>query len=748
MIKSIFRFTFWTLLLVLLVTAGLIGVQHFTKKQQEKAIYGSIVNNPESLPTTTLQTPNFEVTWNADQRVLQIWSDQTERRLEWSSIPGESFVHLTADKDDFKEVRGSFFIKQQVRKKYPLQFVEYFMRVEEQLRIGGRLYTQDPKTYVFFELRFEETDSQRLKFELITDATDEVNRVFLTYATAANEKFFGFGTQFSHFNMKGKRLPIWVSEQGIGRGRQPLTWLVDRFAKSGGKWYTSYAPSPHYITSKLRSLYLSTYEYAVFDLRHAEKVQISLRSNTMHGEIISGESPIELIEAYTEFAGRMPPLPDWFNRGAVIGMQGGTDKVYDVWKKLDEANTPIAAFWLQDWVGQRKTSFGKQLWWNWELDRDHYPNWDSLRLDLLADSIQVMGYINPFLIDPSDKPNVRKDFLKDASLLQILAKDSTREFIEFTITDFPAYLVDVSHPIGRQFLVQTIRDHMMTEGLSGWMADFGEAYPMEAVPADRKVSAYSYHNKFPETWAAVNKLAVAADTVLDLIYFNRSGYSRSPQLNRLFWLGDQLVSWDEHDGIKTAVTGLLSSGLSGFSLNHSDIGGYTTLTNKPLNIVRSPELLKRWTELNAFTAAFRTHEGNRPEVNAQVYDDEASVEHFARFARLFARLAPYRKQLMHDAHQRGLPLVRHPFIHYPDITELQDITYEQFMLGPDVMVAPVLDPDTDQVEIFLPEGNWVRAFDNILIESRGATFTVDTPIGKPAVFYKEGSEVGKYLILD
>lgn len=51
----------------------------------------------------------------------------------------------------------------------------------------------------------------------------EFNRVWLTYASDENERFYGFGEQFSHMNFKGKRVPILVQEQGIGRGDQPIT---------------------------------------------------------------------------------------------------------------------------------------------------------------------------------------------------------------------------------------------------------------------------------------------------------------------------------------------------------------------------------------------------------------------------------------------------------------------------------------------------------------------------------------------
>lgn len=53
--------------------------------------------------------------------------------------------------------------------------------------------------------------------------------------------------------------------------------------------------------------------------------------------------------------------------------------------------------WLQDWVGQRRTSIGWQLWWNWQLDGEHYPDWEALVDEIRAGGARVMGYVNPFL---------------------------------------------------------------------------------------------------------------------------------------------------------------------------------------------------------------------------------------------------------------------------------------------------------------------------------------------------------------
>lgn len=95
-----------------------------------------------------------------------------------------------------------------------------------------------------------------------------------------------------------------------------------------------------------------------------------------------------------------------------------------------------------------------------------------------------------------------------------------------------------------------------------------------------------------------------------LVFFMRAGYRGSPRWATLFWAGDQMVSWQRHDGIKSAVTALLTSGLSGYAFNHSDIGGYCTVDLPFMHYQRTEELLLRWMELNAFSVIFRTHEVN------------------------------------------------------------------------------------------------------------------------------------------
>jgi alpha-glucosidase len=226
----------------------------------------------------------------------------------------------------------------------------------------------------------------------------------------------------------------------------------------------------------------------------------------------------------------------------------------------------------------------------------------------------VLIYINPFLATDEGHNELFSEAKEKGYLVE--HTDGTPYLIRNS--SFSVGMTDLSSPDARTWLKNIMKTEMIgTAGAGGWMNDFGEALPFDAKLHDGADSAV-WHNRYAEEWQRVNREAIEESARGDeMVFFCRSGFTRSPGISTLFWLGDQLMTWDEYDGIKTALVGILSSGVSGFSLMHSDTGGYVNfkieIAGRVIPVInRTPELLMRWMELNASLSSCAQWKAPRP----------------------------------------------------------------------------------------------------------------------------------------
>jgi alpha-glucosidase len=356
-------------------------------------------------------------------------------------------------------------------------------------------------------------------------------------------------------------------------------------------------------------------------------------------------------------------------QGAVVGLEGGTDYVTPIVTKMQAAGVPMAGIWLQDWVGLRHSYDGDRLIWNWEVNYDWYPGWNDMVNGWAEAGTRVLTYLNPFFSDPTDfTTQSRNNFYREGIENGYFIMKSDGTVYKMYSLSIEFCMLDLTNPYAVNWMKEIIANYSLLEAQSsGWMADFGEYLPFDAVLYSGE-SAASYHNRYPEDWAKLT-MEVLTDQGRDkdVLFFMRSAWLRSPTYNSIFWEGDQLVSWDINDGLKNVVLGALSSGLSGHTITHSDIGGYNVAIYDEdsgcsnCTYLRTEELLSRWTELSTFGAGlFRTHIGSSTtKLNFQVYDTDSSLAHFAEFANIYGELRLYRDMLLNEAINSGLPLIRY-----------------------------------------------------------------------------------------
>lgn len=711
----------------------------YDQKQDFAPAQPGPVNGPSVSALYLLK--GFRVLWDAAHSQLSIMAEEDPSRPRWSSPPGLSWIMAARDGIDFHDRRGSFVVKERPdNHPFHRQTLSRIYIARDTLYLKGYLKNDRGDSVAYAMVGWETPEKH---FQLnITCGHNTVTRLYFLRQAGSGEHIWGLGEQPSHLCHEGRRVPVLVQEQGIGRG-DPLPFLLKNIlGASVGHDYSSYKPVPFFFSSAGQALYLKNTAYSVFDFRSSQYSAISVADNPMTVCLIPGKTPADFVESYTRYAGRMPHLPEWAHSGAIAGVQGGTEKVLRVCRLLQSAGVNLSGVWLQDWVGRRKTILGQQLWWNWDLDTLRYPRWVSLLDSLRTRNVSVLGYINPYLVNIRGHhvPHRRHLFREARDSGYFILRRSGKPY--YNKSAFRAAILNLEDSACRSWIKQVIKTALLERGFRGWMADFGEGFPM-AVSDTSRISSRPMHNRYPELWARVNREAVEENGLAgETVFFCRSGYTQSPRYATLFWQGDQMVNWGRYDGLESALTGLLSGGLSGFSLNHSDIGGYTTV-KAPLmrRIVRSPELLERWMQLAAFTPVMRTHEGLKPEENHQVYTDSLTARRFAFWSRVHQAWKFYRDSLLREASEKGWPVCRPMAFVFPHDPEAWHCR-TQMMVGSALLVVPVLSPDADEITFYLPAGRWINAWNGALLESSGAYYKDRGYFDRPGLFVQEQSTSG------
>ncbi len=570
-----------------------------------------------------------------------------------------------------------------------------------------------------------------LKFE---QKNPKINRFWIRTVSSEKEHIYGCGEQMSYFDLKGRHFPLWTSEPGVGRDKSTyMTWKRDVDCMGGGDYYNTNFPQPTYVSSNRYYVHVQSTAYADFDFRNNEFNELQIWEVPSEIRIEEADTFEALLEKETAFFGRQPELPEWVYNGLIIGAQGGNERSFGILDKSLEKGIEVSGLWCQDWCGKRETSFGKRLQWDWQFHKEMYPDLPKKIAELHERGIKYLGYVNPYLVDDGElfKEGLKKD---------VFARKSDGSVYLVDFGEFNCGVIDLTKPEAYEwFKDEVIKKHSIDIGIDGWMADFGEYLPTDDIILNSGKPAMIEHNHWPALWAKCNYDAVTESGKLgEIVYFMRAGGIGSQKYCTLLWAGDQCVDFSRHDGLGTVICAALSSGMIGCGLNHSDIGGYTSLYDN----CRTKEVFLRWAEMAAFTPVMRTHEGNRPDTNFQYYDDEDCMEQLARLTKIYKAMTPLYKELVHENAAKGIPVQRPLFLHNEDDERSYTEQFE-YLLGPDVLVAPVYKEGASDREVYLPSDEWIHLWSGK--EFAKGDHTVEAQMGHTPVFYKKGSKAAEIM---
>ncbi len=510
-------------------------------------------------------------------------------------------------------------------------------------------------------------------------------RCQLTLTLAEGESLFGLGETTGTFNKRGLIREFWNTDV-LGHASAIYPGLRSLYVS------VPFALSLRH--GRAAGLFWDNPARQTWDLGQTrlDRWQMTAASGEMDLYLFLGPRVSEVVARYTELTGRMPLPPRW-----ALGYQQSRysyetrGRVEEIAGNFRRRRVPCDVLYLDihHMDGYRVFTFGKT-----------FPRPAEMIARLARQGFKVVT-----IVDPGVKNDSRFGLLKRglAAKAFVKAPDSGKDFIGRVWpgeTRFPDFLnARVRRWWGEE------QNRLLELGVAGFWNDMDEpanfALPTKTLPEEcvhqtdfgpmKHAEAHNLYGLEMARGSREGALAHQPDRRPFVI--TRAGYA-GVQRYGLVWTGDNSSMW-EH--LADAVQMCLNLGLSGLAFCGSDVGGFMDNT--------SPELLARWTQMAAFTPFFRNHSNNRT-IDQEPWALGTRTEQVCRrYIELRYQLLPYLYSLFIAAHRTGAPIIRPLLWHYQD-DPIAVAAGDQFLLGPNLLVAPVLRQGAVARSVYLPRGAW------------------------------------------
>ena len=516
---------------------------------------------------------------------------------------------------------------------------------------------------------------------VVTDSAGAFAGWQLSMALGASDAVFGGGECFQAVDLRGR-----------------VRRCVNLETHGAAGLDASYLTVPMFWTDGGRGLYVHTGTPVRADVgaSHSDVLAVTVEDSALDVFLYVG-APDEILASHRAVTGRPGRLPDWalgvWTSRCSYFSADEVDRIVDGYAAAD---CPVDVVHVDAWqVGDVIADLST----NWEVDRNRFPEGWGKRL---ADrGVRLSLWHNPYLragTAVGDEAIARGYVLLDATGTPVSTNDMPGRL-----------LVDFTNAVACAWWHDLVAGLLRSEGAVSIKCDFAEEVPPTAVCSDGR-TGWQVRNSYSVRYQRASHAAVREATGDEAAaMFNRSG-TAGAQRYPGHWVGDTPSTWS---GLASALRACLSLSLSGFAVVASDVGGFwtehrvspgevetTDWTESSYVADVDPELFVRWTQWGVLSPLLRFHGTGRREPWAYpgVYGDAAVAA-----TRLRPRLSAYLSSVATEAATTGTPMMRPMALAYPDHRGCRSSL--QYLLGPDLLVAPVLQPG-GEVEVWVPPGGW------------------------------------------
>ncbi len=454
--------------------------------------------------------------------------------------------------------------------------------------------------------------------------------------------------------------------------------------------------------------------------------------------IVAGDSPAEILEKYIDATGHPPLLPDFALGFWQCKLRYRTqEELLNVVREYKRRGLPLAVI-VSDY-------FHWRMMGDWAMDPRDWPDPAGMMKELKAMGVELMVSIWPTVnaTNPVYKEMAERGLLAQTVhgvQAHIPIADTTPEGISMC-----AYY-DATNPEARAFVWERVKQNYLDYGVRVfWLdADEPELMPMHAENIRYAQGAgLEVTNIYPLLHQQGFYDGMRAAGHDEIINLSRSAWAGTQRYGAAIWSGDIRSRFDI---LRAQIPAGLNIAMSGIPWWTTDIGGFM---EGDIRTDYFKELIVRWFQYGVFCPLFRLH-GVRLPLNglygAQSSGSDNEVWSFGEKAYeiirnlLFLReqLKPYLRDLNQAAHAHGTPPMRPLYYDFPTDLAAANLA-DEFMLGPDLLVAPVTEQGATSRCVYLPAGQtWVEAWTGQEYQG-GQQFQAEAPLERIPVYWRKGS---------
>ncbi|MEU6247971.1 TIM-barrel domain-containing protein [Glycomyces sp. NPDC047010] len=452
--------------------------------------------------------------------------------------------------------------------------------------------------------------------------------------------------------------------------------------------------------------------------------------------ITAGDTPAQITAAYADATGHAPMMPEYgLGYWQCKLRYWNQEQLLDVAREHKRRGLPLDVL-VADFFHWPKMG-------DFRFEEEFWPDPAAMVAELKELGVELMVSVWPQVSVESENFAM----LKQENLLV-----RTERGLDVQMGfQGPSMFLDTTDPRARERVWEILKRNYHDLGIKLFWLD--EAEPEYGV---YDFDNYRYHagpnvevgNIYPQTFSRMFYEGQRASGQEEVVNLVRCAWAGSQRYGALAWSGDIHSDWTD---FRRQITAGIHMGVAGIPWFTTDIGGFGggDVDDPPFR-----ELLVRWFQFGTFCPVMRMHGHRHPSEEVLAADGTVRQETGApnelwsfgdevyailsRYVHFREALRPYTRTLMEAAHTDGQPVMRGMFHDFPADPTTWDLA-DQYMYGPDLLVAPVTEPGATTRRVYLPQGATWTDLHTGTEHQGGQWITVDAPIELIPVFTRDGA---------